>query len=86
MQHGSVTQPYEKIVTIGGGKYICEGISRFATLPTVRNSEEVEIMIAQYRYGTISQSLDKPENLQRLRATVYQVTSKPELIACAIKM
>jgi hypothetical protein len=46
----------------------------------------MEIVVAQYGDGTIPQCLDKPQDLQRLRATVHQITDKPELVAGAIKM
>src|SRR5215813_8999873 len=46
----------------------------------------MQIVVAQDRYGTISQCLNKPQYLQRLRATVHQITSKPEPIAGTIKV
>jgi hypothetical protein len=46
----------------------------------------MEIVVTQYRYRTVPQCLDKPQNLQRLRPTVYEITSEPELVACAIKL
>src|SRR6266849_5825183 len=86
VQQGSVTQPREEVVTVGGYEHIRKGILRLEASLTVRDGQEMEIVIAQYRDGAIPQCLDKPQDLQRLRTTVHQITSKPELVACAIKM
>src|SRR5262249_51468907 len=53
---------------------------------TVRRRQEMQIVVAQDRYGTVSQCLDKAEHLQRLRATVHQIAGKPEPVAGAIKL
>src|SRR2546425_436954 len=86
VQQGSVTQPREEVVTIGGSEYIRKGILRLEASPTVRDGQEMQIVVAQYRYGTISQGLDTSQDLQRLWTTVHQITGKPELVVRAIKM
>src|SRR5262249_55085867 len=82
----SVTQPRQEVVTIGGGEHICKGILRLEASSTVRDGEEMQIVVTQDRYGAVSQCLDKPQDLQRLRATIDEIAGKPELVACAIKM
>src|SRR5712691_5895312 len=86
VQQGSVAQPRKEVVTIGGCEHIRKGILGLAASLTIRDGQEMEIVVAQYRDGTVPQCLDKPQYLQRLRATVHEITSKPELVACAIKM
>src|SRR5262249_42959035 len=86
VQQGSVAQPREEVVTIGGGEHIRKGILRLVASLTVCDGQEMEIVISQYRDGTVPQGLDRPEYLQRLRATVHQIASKPELVACTIKL
>jgi hypothetical protein len=46
----------------------------------------MQIVVAQYGDSTILQGLDKPQDLQRLRTTVHQITDKPEPVAGAIKI
>jgi hypothetical protein len=86
VQQGSVSQPREEVVTVGGCEHIRKGILRLAASPTIGDGEEMEIVVPQYRYSAVSQCLDKPQDLQRLRTTVYQIASKPELVACIVKM
>ena len=43
-------------------------------------------MVAQDRHSAVPQGLDKPEDLQGLRATVHQIASKPELVVSVIEM
>jgi hypothetical protein len=81
-----VAQPREEVVTIGGSEYIRKSILRLEAPLTVRDGQEMEIVVAQHCDGTIPQYLDKPEDFQRLRSTIHQVTSKPEPVACTIKM
>lgn len=68
-------------VSSGGGEHIHKGILRFEASPAVRDGQEMEIVVAQDRYGTVPQCLDKSEYLQRLRATVHQITGKPEPVS-----
>jgi hypothetical protein len=86
VQQGAVAQPREEVVTVGGCEYIHKGILRLEASLTVRNGQEMEIVVAKHCYGPIPQCLDKPQYLQRLRTTVYEITSEPELVACAIKL
>jgi hypothetical protein len=81
-----VAQPREEVVTVGGCEHIRKGILWLAASLTVCDGEEMEIVVPQYRYSPVSQRLDKPQYLQRLRTTVHQIASKPELVTCAIKM
>src|SRR5262245_12187112 len=86
VQQGAAAQPREEVVTVGGCEHIRKGILRLEASPAVRDGEEMEIVITQYRYRTVPQRLNKPQYLQRLRTTVHEITSKPELVACAIKL
>src|SRR5262252_7742707 len=86
VQQGSVPQPREEVVSVGGCEHIHKGILRLETSPTVRDSQEMEVVVAQYRDSPVPQGLDKPQYLQRLRSTVHEITSEPELVACTIKM
>src|SRR5215510_1194984 len=86
VQQGPVSQPREEVVTIGGCEHIRKGILRLEASPTVRDSQEMEVVVAQHCEGTFPQGLNKPKYLQRLRATVHENTGEPELVACTIKM
>src|SRR5437879_4274434 len=86
VQQGSVAQPCEEVVTVGSCEHIRKSILRLEASPTVRDGQEMEVVIAQHRYSTVPQCLDKPQDLQRLRPTVHEIASKPELVACTIKM
>jgi hypothetical protein len=86
VQQGSVAQPREEVVTVGSCEHIRKGILRLEASPTMRDCQEMEIVVAQYRYSPVPQGLDKPQYLQRLRATVHEITGEPELVACTIKM
>src|SRR4029077_11606820 len=59
VQQGSVTQPREEVVTVGGCEHIRKGILRLAAYLTVLDGQEMEIVIAQYRDSTVPQCLDK---------------------------
>src|SRR6266700_3849679 len=86
VQQGSVTQPREEVVTVGGCEHIRKGILRLEASPTMRDGQEMEIVVAQHRYSTIPLRLNKQQYLQRLRSTVHQITSIPQLVACTIKL
>src|SRR5262249_40982633 len=86
VQQGSVTQPRQEVVTIGGSEHIRKGILRLEAPSTVCDGQEMQIVVAQYRYRIVPQCPDKPQHLQRLRATVDEIAGKPEPVACAIKM
>src|SRR5262245_12353445 len=86
VQQGAVAQPREEVVTVGGCEHIHKGILRLAASLTVCDGQEMEIVVTQDRYRTGPQCLDKPQYLQRLRTTVYKITSEPELVACTIKL
>jgi hypothetical protein len=60
---GSMAQPRGKVVTIGGCEHVRKGILRFEASPTVRDGQEMEIVVAQHRYDSIPQCLNKPQNL-----------------------
>ena len=59
-----MAQPREEVVTVGGCEHIRKGILRLETSPTVRDSQEMEIVVAQYRDNIVYQGLDKPEDLE----------------------
>jgi hypothetical protein len=60
VQQGSVAQPREEVVTVGGCEHIRQGIFRLEASLTIRNGQEMEVVVAQYRYGALPQRLDKP--------------------------
>src|SRR5262249_21036876 len=64
VQQGSVAQPREEVVTVGGCEHIRKGILRLAVSLTISDGQEMKIVVAQYRDGALPQCLDKPEYLQ----------------------
>jgi len=86
VQQGAMAQPREKLVTVRGGEHVRKGILRLEASTTVRHSQEMEVVVAQYCDGTVPHSFDKPQDLQRLRPAVHEITRKPELVACPVKM
>jgi hypothetical protein len=80
-----MTQPLEQFIPIGRVENIVEGVRGMRPLDSFRYDEEREIVIAEHRDGAASQTLHKPHDRERLRATIDEIANEPQGVACGFE-
>src|SRR3546814_13319698 len=78
MNQGAVAQPVDQFLRVGRTKDVVDGVGFSRLFDPRRNSQQMQVVVAQNGDGTIAKVHDCSTRTQRVRSPVDPVAGKPE--------
>jgi hypothetical protein len=80
MREGAVTQPLQQFFTVGCRQDWVERVAPVHSAHSGRNSEPVQVMIAEHDGGSIAQCTNAAQGTQRVWPAVDEIACEPKCV------
>lgn len=84
-QQGALLQPVEQFVAVGGFQNREGPVLFFRRCAAMARGNQVEVVVAEYAVGGVTEILDQTQHPEGVRAACHQITGKPEPVTGGIE-
>lgn len=80
-----LAQPLQQFNAIGGVENFAQGVGLFQALDVLPGSQQMQVVVAQHAHQRLTNTVEKAQRLEGLRATVDQVAHQPQRVFLRIE-
>jgi hypothetical protein len=85
VQQRQKTQPLDQVCEVWRAQHVLKRVLFTNWLGTCCNAQQMQVVVSQDSNSPVSETPNKPQHAERIRASINEVSHKPEVVASGIE-